>query len=317
VATRQAGTHLRFPRAPLRCETRGARVRYYPAGYVGTERAIFMIAAAKDPELWSRDAIPPEERLVWERMNVTWNGLVLNQHLPYSIPPGQRDGAIDRLCSFYRALDLLRKALHLGSITAEFCDERGRFDYIQKDGWGGEAGLDILLSGVAELDYGATTWTRLLLLPEQSIHEFISDTESFLSRSSAPEPRESAKIAPLHESDRATNATSAVAQTSNALGFGTRATPDAVQMSRTGAAGRPSAKHLVLNELNRRARDGEIPSNASIKQIAHELADWYEAGPRKQEPNLPPLTSETIRKSLRAEIRRAMGEMPGRKLNNG
>ena len=83
---------------------------------------------------------------------------------------------------------------------------------------------------------------------------------------------------------------------------------DATQMSRTGAAGRPSGMHLVKSELERRANSGEIPipNNGSIKMIADELAEWYESGPRKKQTKLPPLKSDTIRKALRSEIRAAI-----------
>lgn len=80
---------------------------------------------------------------------------------------------------------------------------------------------------------------------------------------------------------------------------------NATQMSRTGAAGRPSAMHLVKQEFERRERDGEIPRGTSAKKICEELADWYQNGPRKEHPQLPPLAFETIRKSLRDDIRRA------------
>ena len=83
---------------------------------------------------------------------------------------------------------------------------------------------------------------------------------------------------------------------------------DATQMSRTGAAGRPSGKHLVKAELQRRADNGEIPKGASAVWISDELAEWYENEPRKKSAALPPLTAETIRKSLRADIRKARAD---------
>ena len=83
---------------------------------------------------------------------------------------------------------------------------------------------------------------------------------------------------------------------------------DATQISRTGAAGRPSGKHLVNAELERRVKNGEIPRDASAKRIAQALAEWYENGPRKEHSKLPSLSCETIRKSLRDDIRNAIAD---------
>jgi hypothetical protein len=80
----------------------------------------------------------------------------------------------------------------------------------------------------------------------------------------------------------------------------------AAQMTRSGGPGRPSSKHLIENELKRRADNGEIPAGATQVSIAKELADWYENDLRKKCPELPTYQWEFIRRHLRPAIRRAI-----------
>ena len=83
---------------------------------------------------------------------------------------------------------------------------------------------------------------------------------------------------------------------------------DATQMSRTGAAGRPSVMHLVKLELERRVKNGEITEGCeSAKRIAQELAEWYENGPRKERPN----TAATFMSRLFANFKGRHSERDG------
>jgi len=83
---------------------------------------------------------------------------------------------------------------------------------------------------------------------------------------------------------------------------------DAAQISKTGAPGRPTAMHLVSQELQRRVENGEVPKGASARKISQDLAEWYKNGPRKKQPKLPPIAFDTIRKSLGADLRKAKSE---------
>jgi hypothetical protein len=86
---------------------------------------------------------------------------------------------------------------------------------------------------------------------------------------------------------------------------------EAIQMSRTGAQGRPTARHLVEQELDRRSEAGEIAPGESAVKISEDLANWYSEF-RRMYPKLPGLKSETIRKFLRGKIR-SVKEKAGRK----
>jgi hypothetical protein len=71
---------------------------------------------------------------------------------------------------------------------------------------------------------------------------------------------------------------------------------------RTGFAGRPSAKHLVAAEMERRAKSGELKS--SMRKEAKELADWYAA----THPEGPSTSDGAIRNSLAHLHRRLKGQ---------
>jgi hypothetical protein len=85
-----------------------------------------------------------------------------------------------------------------------------------------------------------------------------------------------------------------------------QAPPDQLGMSvtphRTGFAGRPSAKHLVAAEMEKRAKNGEFKS--SMRKEAKELADWYAA----THPEDPSTSDGAIRNSLAHVHRRLKGQ---------
>jgi hypothetical protein len=71
---------------------------------------------------------------------------------------------------------------------------------------------------------------------------------------------------------------------------------------RTGFAGRPSGRHLVAAEMERRAKSGELKS--SLRAEANELAKWYAA----THPKTPSIQAGTIRNSLADLHRRLIRE---------
>jgi hypothetical protein len=71
------------------------------------------------------------------------------------------------------------------------------------------------------------------------------------------------------------------------------------QAYRTGFAGRPSVKHLVAAEMERRAKSGELKE--SMRAEAKELAEWY----ARAHPAGPRVKAGTIRNSL-ADLHRQL-----------
>jgi hypothetical protein len=66
---------------------------------------------------------------------------------------------------------------------------------------------------------------------------------------------------------------------------------------RTGAPGRPTSMHIVLEELERRGLAGEI--EAGVRAEAAALAKWFSAA----YPGAPPLTAKTIENRIRSRFR--------------
>jgi hypothetical protein len=66
----------------------------------------------------------------------------------------------------------------------------------------------------------------------------------------------------------------------------------------TGAPGRPSNMHYVLNEFRRRAKANELEQ--SVRQEASVLAAWF----KKTHPSLSELTAKTIENRIRSEFKK-------------
>lgn len=71
-----------------------------------------------------------------------------------------------------------------------------------------------------------------------------------------------------------------------------------VSIYHTGAAGHPTSRHLVFEEMRRRATKGEMLQ--SLNQESDALAAWLKA----RHPGAPPMQAKTIRNSLREEHRK-------------
>jgi hypothetical protein len=67
---------------------------------------------------------------------------------------------------------------------------------------------------------------------------------------------------------------------------------------RTGAAGRPTSKHLVMKEARRRLDAGNYPE--FLKTFSEELENWLKVA----EPEAAPMTAKTIQNNLRELWRR-------------
>ena len=70
----------------------------------------------------------------------------------------------------------------------------------------------------------------------------------------------------------------------------------------SGMAGRPTPKHLYMQEMRRRADAGQLRN--SLAQEARDLRDWLE----QEHPNLNPGTTGTIENAIRDDYRRLKSE---------
>jgi hypothetical protein len=65
---------------------------------------------------------------------------------------------------------------------------------------------------------------------------------------------------------------------------------------RTGTAGRPTAKEIVLAEAGRRIRDREVvPEQGGLTAFSESLESWWQNKRRTYEPPGPPMTASAIR----------------------
>lgn len=150
-------------------------IRYVPRGYIDTERALIRIATIRKPDRWHSDGMHPKEREIYAGLGQLYNAQYLGDHLRVQIPAHERKEnpeILERLLDYNDAIYDLREALHAGDFVAEFVDEHGIFDFIKSEGWGGEAGLEILCCGIAWLDYGPLTASRLVLFRSETIEKF-------------------------------------------------------------------------------------------------------------------------------------------------
>jgi hypothetical protein len=134
----------------------------------------------------------PKEREIYEGLGRSFNAQYIGDHLRVQIPADERKAnpkILERLLDYNDAIYALREALHAGDFVAEFVDERGKFDFIKSEGWGGEAGLEILCCGIAWLDHGPLTVSRLVLFKTETIEAFAEKPISADLRSPAPPPR--------------------------------------------------------------------------------------------------------------------------------
>lgn len=167
-------------------------IRYVPRGYIDTERALIRIATVRNPGRWRVDAMHSKEREIYEGLGRSFNAEFLGDHLRYHISAEDRkadQNILERLFDYNDAISDLREALHAGDFVAEFVDEHGKFDFIKSEGWGGEAGIEILCRGVAWLDYGHLTVCRLVLFKAETIETFAAKPISADAQNRTQPPR--------------------------------------------------------------------------------------------------------------------------------
>src|SRR3954466_2962156 len=116
--------------------------RYYPKGFIGSEQAGVLLAKLCNPDHWRPETMVPGECEIWGGLGFTFNAEAIHSilfRLKSDLSKSGSDADVsameERYVDFDYAMQDLRSALHWGELTAEFCDEHGRFDVIQKEGW--------------------------------------------------------------------------------------------------------------------------------------------------------------------------------------
>lgn len=141
-------------------------VRFYPKGTIGVDQAAIWLARSKYPQRWDFERMAPQERAVWQGMNITFSGAVVDVEHPLRTRAINDPNSLERYCDFSEAVSELRQALYAGYLVAFFVDENGNEDFIRQYSWGSDGGLHAILSGVADLDDG---YRRLTLLREADL----------------------------------------------------------------------------------------------------------------------------------------------------
>jgi hypothetical protein len=152
-------------------------IRYIPRGYIDSEAALLRIAKTRHPDRWRPELLHEKEAEIYQllgksELRKSYNAAALEGLLREQIPQAdlRANGDIaERLYDFNYAVRDLRIALHAGDLIAEFCDERGEFDWIKPAGWGGDEALWALFTGYVTLEDG---WVRLILFKIDSIDKF-------------------------------------------------------------------------------------------------------------------------------------------------
>lgn len=160
-----------------RTDTR-TNVRFYPEGYIGLEQATLKIAKHLEPDTWDSEKFLCGENAFWSGLAIENSAVDISTQLWLSYKeysPEEKYNVYGRIQSFLYARQQLQKWLFSGEIIGEYIDESGRWGWIQNDGWGTAAGLDILERGVGTLEDG---WVRLVLLREARINELLHNMEN-------------------------------------------------------------------------------------------------------------------------------------------
>jgi hypothetical protein len=152
--------------------------RYVPPGYIDAEGAILRIAKARHPDRWRPELLHPKEAEIYAGLGapyMSYKADFLIGYLRSEIPQAdlkQNAGIAERMYDFDNAARDLRAALHAGTVTAEFVDERGEYGWIQPTGWGGDEAIEALLRGTVILE---GNWRRLILLKIDAIDKLAAE----------------------------------------------------------------------------------------------------------------------------------------------
>jgi hypothetical protein len=153
---------------------------FIPRGYMGIEPGLVAFASIRNPDRWKPEGLHAKEREIYEGLGRSHLSQFLSELLLFHIPAEERKAnpeILERMLDYDEAIDHLREALHAGEIVAQFVDDRGKLEAIKREGWGTDAGLEILLCGTAQLEDG-TNALRTVLLPLKNIEALARQQKS-------------------------------------------------------------------------------------------------------------------------------------------
>lgn len=157
------------------------RHRFVPEGYIDLDQAIVLAAKLRNPDRWRPTGMHATEIAIYSGLGTAYRTEFLGDYLAVQISEADRSAnpmIMERLCDHRDASAEIRRALFSGRLKSEFIDDWGKFDFILKDGWGGDAGLAIMQCGVAWLDDGPDEVSRLVLLRTAELAAFVQSLPS-------------------------------------------------------------------------------------------------------------------------------------------
>lgn len=148
--------------------------------HVGLIEATFLVAKFRQPDLWNPVRMLPGEQEVWDGLGSTLNGEFWIDHLRVRVRRGSETDQtfLNRIRSFSDAQNELRRALYGGRIVAEYIDDQGRFQQVDRHMWWTDDGETVVQRGTAYIDEGdpLTEVLRFVLLTKTDLDKQVLRT---------------------------------------------------------------------------------------------------------------------------------------------
>lgn len=182
---------------------------YVPLGCIGLIEAALLIARGRQPERWEPTRMLPGEQDIWNSL-VTRNAEFVGDYLRVDVPREGLDTSsmIERFCDYKDAQQSLRTALGEGQLDAAYIDDAGDLQRIEAKGWRTTAGQEVITTGKAWIDEGATEVCRFPFVSQSDVIRCLVQGDSPISADTAglaedhlgppsPKAKPSAPSAPL------------------------------------------------------------------------------------------------------------------------
>lgn len=132
---------------------------FVPNGFWGLPKCIWFLASRTNTPVWDPASIDPIEWSVWSNLIINHDATWIEDRVRYVYfirQEPQPVQSLDRLNSYHAAEAHLRRALYAGEVVAYFVSDApetsGLIQHVLREGWGTDAGQEILWRGRASLD---------------------------------------------------------------------------------------------------------------------------------------------------------------------
>lgn len=132
---------------------------FIPNGFWGLPKCIWFLASRTNPPIWEPASIDPAEWSVWSNLIINHDATWIEDRVRYiyfSRKEPQPIQSVERVSSYHAAEAHLRRALYSGAVVAYFVsgapEAHGSIQHVLKEGWGTDAGQEILWRGRASLE---------------------------------------------------------------------------------------------------------------------------------------------------------------------